>query len=312
MNAEPNAAYDEFRHEALLYRGLADFVDRTVPFIRGGLEAGESVAVVTSAEHIEALRQALGSHARAVAFADMADVGANPARIIPFWQDFIATRDGRPLRGIGEPIWAGRSAAELAECQRHECLLNVAIDRATPMWLLCPYDLTGLNPEVIDEARRSHPYVTEGLTRRESGVFRGVEGSRAAMAPLPTPPEGCERFAFRRGDLAAVREMVAAGAVQAGMSKSRTEDLISAAHEVASNCVRHGGGAGDLRLWRDDGALITEFRDGGRLEDPLIDRVRPAAHAAGRRGLWLANQLCDLVQIRTLPSGTVVRLHMRV
>jgi hypothetical protein len=48
------------------------------------------------------------------------------------------------------------------------------------------------------------------------------------------------------------------------------------------------------------------------LEDPLIDRVRPAAHAAGRRGLWLANQLCDLVQIRTLPSGTVVRLHMRI
>ena len=28
------------------------------------------------------------------------------------------------------------------------------------------------------------------------------------------------------------------------------------------------------------------------------------------RGLWLANQLCDLVQIRTLPAGTVVRLHM--
>ena len=26
-------------------------------------------------------------------------------------------------------------------------------------------------------------------------------------------------------------------------------------------------------------------------------------------GLWLASHLCDLVQIRTLPEGTVVRLH---
>ena len=195
MNAEPNAAYDEFRHEALLYRGLADFVDRTVPFIRGGLEAGESVAVVTSAKHIDALRRELGSDAGVVAFADIAVIGANPARIIPFWQDFIAIQDGRPLRGIGEPIWAGRSAAELVECQRHESLLNVAIDTETPIWLLCPYDVTCLDPEIID--------------------------------------------------------------------------------------------------------------------DPLADRRQPSSTAAGGRGLWLANQLCDLVQIRSHPSGTQIRLHVR-
>ena len=40
-----------------------------------------------------------------VAFADMANVGANPARIIPAWSDFVASHSGsgRPLRGIGEP-----------------------------------------------------------------------------------------------------------------------------------------------------------------------------------------------------------------
>jgi hypothetical protein len=27
-------------------------------------------------------------------------------------------------------------------------------------------------------------------------------------------------------------------------------------------------------------------------------------------GLWLVNQLCDLVQIRTFAKGTVVRLQM--
>ena len=31
----------------------------------------------------------------------------------------------------------------------------------------------------------------------------------------------------------------------------------------------------------------------------------------GGRGVWLANQLCDLVQIRSGAAGTVVRLHAR-
>jgi hypothetical protein len=32
----------------------------------------------------------------------------------------------------------------------------------------------------------------------------------------------------------------------------------------------------------------------------------------GGYGLWLANQLCDLVQVRSFPTGSAVRLHMRL
>ena len=32
----------------------------------------------------------------------------------------------------------------------------------------------------------------------------------------------------------------------------------------------------------------------------------------GGRGLWMVNQLCDLVQRRTLAAGAVVRLHLYV
>jgi hypothetical protein len=58
------------------------------------------------------------------------------------------------------------------------------------------------------------------------------------------------------------------------------------------------------------GALTCEIRDIGRFNQPLVDRERPNADLAGPRGLWLANQLCDLVQIRTFPNGTAIRLHM--
>src|SRR5258706_10032173 len=94
MSANFTQAVDEFRHEALMYAGMADFLAGTVPFIRGGLEAGEPVLVVESAAKIALLRSELGPDARSVVFADMADVGANPARIIPAWRDFVKKNGG--------------------------------------------------------------------------------------------------------------------------------------------------------------------------------------------------------------------------
>jgi anti-sigma regulatory factor (Ser/Thr protein kinase) len=301
-----------FQHEALLYRGMADFLLHAVPFIRDGLAAREPVLVVTATERIDALRAKLGAGAGQVEFADMTQVGSNPARIIPLWQAFIDRegKDGRLLRGIGEPIWPQRSAAELAESQWHESLLNVAIDKETPLWLLCPYDASALEPGVLREAHRSHPLVTEGGRRRESGAFRGRGGSLAPFAtPLPDPPLGCRRMAFGPGELATVRSMVAAHAAKAGLSAERTQDLVAAAHEVATNCVRHGGGGGILRLWRDHKSVICDFSDRGHIDNPMVGRERPLTGSAGARGLWLANHMCDLVQIRTPAQGTVVRLH---
>ena len=128
MNGAAGQPVERFRHEALMYANTAEFVAGTVPFIRAGVEADEPVLVVESVEKIEILRAALGKDAGSVLFADMADVGANPARIIPAWKEFVSRHGGggRRLRGIGEPIWKGRGPAELVESQRHEALLNVA------------------------------------------------------------------------------------------------------------------------------------------------------------------------------------------
>ena len=304
-----------YRHDALLYAGTTDFVARTAPFIRGGLAAGEPVMVVTGAKKIELLRAELGTEAEGVVFADMGKVGANPARIIPFWQEFVDKHigGGRPFRGIGEPIWAGRSPAELVECQRHESLLNVALSQETPMWLLCPYDAEGLDAAVIAEALRSHPFVTEGSTQRESGDFRGVDASGAPFdVPLPPPPSGSHEFEFGPGTLKVIREIVSASAYGAGLDPERANDLVLAAHEVAVNSVVHGGGRGAVRVWRGEDALVCEVSDRGRIDEPLAGRQRPGSGASDRRGLWLANRLCDLVQIRCLQSGSVVRLHMRL
>jgi anti-sigma regulatory factor (Ser/Thr protein kinase) len=303
-----------FRHEALFYAGRDDFVRRTGAFLRDAVEAEEPALVVVDAGKIALLREELGDAAAGVRFADMAEVGANPARIIPAWREFVtrSAPTGRRLRGIGEPIWPERTAAELAECERHESLLNVAFAGSPSWWLLCPYDTEALDPAVVEEARRTHPFVRENGVGRESADYYGLSAIGAPFAePLPEPPASALELAFGDDPLEALRWLVGRAADEAGLEPSRAADFVLAVHELATNTVRHGGGRGTLRLWREQDALICEISDAGRLDQPLAGRERPLAGQPGGRGLWLVNQLSDLAQIRCFEAGSVVRLHMR-
>ena len=302
-----------FQHEALFYSGEDDFVAQAGEAIRAARCEDAATLVVVSARKIERLRRELGDEADDVQFADMAAVGANPARIIPAWRRFAESNPGRPLLGIGEPVWAGRNDAELSECHIHESLLNVAFEDAQEFRLVCPYDTESLPADVLDEARCSHPVVIDGAGRRPSETCRPAEEHAGPFDdPLPEPPVVPHRLAFDAETLGAVREFVSVHAGVAGLRELRREDLALAMHELATNSVRHGGGAGVARLWEQDGALVCEVHDGGRIDQPLAGRELPAQKHVGGLGLWLVNQLCDLVQIRSLDTGTVVRVHMRL
>jgi hypothetical protein len=186
---------EAFRHEALLYSGADGFIEGTLPFVRDGAHAGDATLVVVDAAKIERLRDALGADADAVQFADMSEVGSNPARIIPAWRAFVDSHPARRLRGIGEPIWAQRSAAELVECQRHEALLNLAFADTEDFTLLCPYDVDALSPAVVEKAHHSHPVLVSGGAERASANY--VETVAAPFAePLPEPPDTAYAVAF--------------------------------------------------------------------------------------------------------------------
>jgi anti-sigma regulatory factor (Ser/Thr protein kinase) len=312
----PREDEDRFAHDALFYTGMDDFVAQTASFIAEGVDAGEPILVVVSAEKIARLRTELNGRADRVGFADMADVGMNPARIIPAWRAFVSEHQavGRPFRGIGEPIWAARSRHELDECERHEALLNVAFDGAPAWWLACPYDTDSLPASILEEAERNHPFVVHQGVRRPSGAYRGLEGAAAPFdRPLEPPPPTARQVRFEPTavSLHDLRGVVAEEAAGFGLPPSRSDDLILAVSEVATNSIRHGGGTGVLRLWGEQDALVCEISDAGRIEDPLVGRGRPTGDLESGYGLWLANHVCDLVQIRTFEPGSVVRLHVR-
>jgi anti-sigma regulatory factor (Ser/Thr protein kinase) len=312
MNAHSHRS--DFRHAALFYSGDDGYLGGIVPFIREGLEADEPVLVMVPGRKVGLLRAELGADAAEVHLADMTEVGANPARIIPAWRDFVRDRHlpGRRLRGVGEPIWAGRTPAELVECQHHETLLNVAFADAAPMDLICPYDERALEQSVIEEALRSHPVVLEEGALRESSTYVGVKRAAAPFGkPLPDPPAEALELGFDSTTLDAVRGFTALRGAHAGLDHARQEDLVLAVNELASNSVRHGGGSGVLRIWQEAGALVAEVSDRGQIDQPLAGRELPRSDQVGGHGLWLVNHLCDLMQMRTFASGSVVRVHVR-
>jgi anti-sigma regulatory factor (Ser/Thr protein kinase) len=313
-SAPLHCADSGYRHEALLYGDIDEFYDVTLGFIEGAVEQEEPIMVALSSGKIAALRANLDDTADKVLFVDMEELGKNPARIIPGWQEFLSAhpRSSGRLRGIGEPIVPWRDAAQLAECQRHEALLNVAF-AVRDFWLLCPYDTSSLQARVIDEARRNHPFVYENRNSGPSHDFAGNDVlAEPSREPLPPPPEQVKCLRFQAGDLPDIRLFVSLHAAYAGLGAERVAEIVLAANEIATNSLRHGGGQGTVRAWEEAGWFVCEFEDEGLIADPMIGRIRPAATNSGGRGLWIANQICEVVQIRFTDVGSIVRLRSRI
>ncbi|HET6627696.1 MAG TPA: sensor histidine kinase [Nocardioidaceae bacterium] len=303
----PDCATDGFRHEAVLYHGIGDLLATVVPFVREGLDQGEPVLVAMPKDRVRSLADALGADAARVQFVDMVELGANPACIIPEWRRFLDRGAGRPVRGIGEPVWAGRRDVEIDECALHESLLNVAFDEGPAWRLLCPYDVDRLPARALEEAQRTHPVV--GSDGERGMDYQGHGHALSAFAgTLTAPPPTADTVPFAGHDLAGVRDLVRQLSRQAGVPADAAEDLVLAAHELATNSITHGGGSGVICAWREAGAFVVEVRDSGTIVNPLVGRELSSLSSENGRGVWMANQLCDLVQVRSTVTGTVVRL----
>jgi anti-sigma regulatory factor (Ser/Thr protein kinase) len=303
-----------FRHEALLYGGADEFVESSRRFVEEGLAGEEAVMVATTPVNLRGLKDALGSDADQVLLVDMTEVGRNPGRIISVWRQFLdrARAAGRSARGIGEPVWAGRSPDELDECERHEALINSAFDGASDFWLVCPYDVAKLPAEVLAAAEATHPHVHDADGSWVSKGFDAHLGSRALSGALTPPPRNAPRLPFDARGLPTIRKRVREAAGRAGLSSERADDFVFAVNEVAANAIRHGDGTGTVTLWSEPPRLVCELGDSGRIEDPLVGRTKPTAEQLAGRGMWIVHELCDLVQVRSSASGNTIRLTQRV
>jgi predicted small metal-binding protein len=305
----PSTAHDTYRHECLLYAGTGGFLDAVVPFVRDGLARREPVLVAVAEPRLTALRSALAGDAGQVMFADMADLGHNPALLIPVWRDFMDRHGGagRPVRGIGEPIWATRQEEVIVEAQMHEGMLNVAIAPDVPLWLLCPYDTRALAEPVIVEAARSHPVIVEAHTYRGSATYGGAAHVKELFcSPFRQPRVAVTPIMFDAHHHGHVSEILAFAAT-CGLRIDRAVKLATAVDEVAAAADLHDLPV-DIRVWSEQAAMVCEVTDPDTLHDPPVGRVTGPLPSRDR-AVRLANEMCDLVQVRSNHAGTATRVR---
>lgn len=296
-------------HLAFFYRDERDYLTQLTAFANAGVASGEPVFIALPGPKGGWLREHLPESAN-IRFADIRQFGRNPARIIPEVRAFIDLHSAQRVRYIGEPIWPGRSAAEICEATRHEALINVAFSDA-PATIVCPYDLTGLAPSVIGAAGRTHPGIfADGRTAAAARYAGTGNLPPECDRPLPPPPAFAETVEYET-DLRPVRSLVADHADRVGLPEDRAGDLVLAASEIAANTLRHCGGAGTVHIWHTEAEVLCQIQDRGWITDPLAGRTRHAPGARGH-GLWVVNHVCDLAELRTGRGGTTVRLHMRI
>jgi anti-sigma regulatory factor (Ser/Thr protein kinase) len=305
------AIEEGFRHAALFYRGWGDYRVAVTGFIRAALGRGEPVLVAVPGRSAGVLKAALDHDVPRVEFAEMSVMGRNPAGIIPAVRAFTDAHAGTPVSYVGEPAWPGRSGPELVETTKHEALINLAFaDLAVS--IMCPYDRAGLPLSVLAGAERTHPVLIAGGAREPSPVYLGPNRlPPQCEEALPAPPVGAEVLAYDI-DLRPVRALVARHSISAGLADARASDLVLAVSEVAANTLRHTPAGGVLHVWSTLDEVICQTHDRGWITDPLAGRRRPPAERPGGQGLWVVNQICDLVEMRTGRTGTTVRMHMRL
>jgi anti-sigma regulatory factor (Ser/Thr protein kinase) len=298
------------RHTAFFYSGEQEYLHGLHNFISDALSTSSPAVIAVPGPGLERIRAGLEDDLAHVQLTDMSELGANPARIIPAIRAAIDTQTGKTLYFVGEPVWGERSQDEICEAMRHEALVNRAF-AAARVHILCPYDVTAVDPAVLADAERTHRWLCSDGSPRASSAYRGAKLPATCQAPLSEPPERAASLRFGAADLTRVRALVSEHAARAGLAVGRCGEAVLAVNEIATNSIRHGGGGGMLHSWHEHGRLTCQVSDTGRIGDPLAGRIRPDPQALSGRGLWLVNQLCDLVQIRTGAAGTTVRIHAR-
>jgi transcriptional regulator with XRE-family HTH domain len=148
-----------FEHQVLLYGSDDELLATVVPFLQEGLRRSDALLVVTSRAHIARVGDALGDDASRVLLADAGEWYSSPSAAVQRYRTFIDDRleDGFGwVRIVGEPVWAGRSAAEIKAWTRYESVLNLSF-AMSPATVVCPYDTRLVPAGVALDAQRTHP-----------------------------------------------------------------------------------------------------------------------------------------------------------
>jgi anti-sigma regulatory factor (Ser/Thr protein kinase) len=302
-------------HEAAFFGSDDELLDLVVPFVTGGLEAGEPTMVALDDRSAGVVRAAVGD-ATGVTYLPHASQYTRPALTIKRYRQMlerhVAAGAGQiravgsvPHPGLGAPweAWARYEAAV------HRALADL------PLWGMCPYDTRTAPREVLADVERLHPHLatTKGdhvaNERFADAPVVVARRSSPASDPLEALPPAVE---LDDPAPAAARRAVRDLGRRSALRPDTVDDLVIAVSEAVANALAHGRPPVALRAWAAADRLVVTVRDRGRgPADPLVGLMPVPERTRGGLGLWIAHQVCSDVGLVVDDEGFTVRLIAR-
>jgi len=299
-------------HEAGFYGSDDEFLALVVPFLEGGLAAGEPTLVAFGEPNEQLVREAMGEP-DGLSYVSGSTQYARPAGAIKKYREMLAghVADGaRQIRATGDVPHPG-VGAPWDWWARYEATVNHAYDDF-PLWGLCPYD-TRITPEsVLDDVARTHPNLASpDGAHRVNKRFEDPIGFLTSLRPAgPDTLERTPPFAELHDFTPAVaRNAVIEAAAETEIPAGDVEDMLIAVSEAVANAYRHGLPPVRLRLWTARDRLVATVTDHGTgPADPFAGLVPVRGSTSGGLGLWIVHQLCSRVTMTTGEDGFTLRM----
>lgn len=303
-----------FVHQSCGYASDDEFVAVAVPFIRAGLDAGEPVLATTTAANLNLLDRSLGRDASRIDVAESADFGRHPPQRVAafqrYWRERVASPDGR-VRILAEPLWQDWSGREVKSWIRMESGLNVVLADAN-VTMVCPYDTRLISQDVSASAIRTHPLIAAEAGISDSADYADPIEFAAECDRAFTPasaPVGAARAPDGTPDPRSLRDFVATQARLHGLSDERADLLVFAVHELATYLSAQFSHPVETRMWPAMGTVECELRVAGvPVPEPYAGFDTPGSVADNDDRLWIARQLCDMLEIRPTQTGVTAWL----
>jgi anti-sigma regulatory factor (Ser/Thr protein kinase) len=305
------AGHVGYYHEAILYDSDEHLLAVVLPFLLGGVEAGEPTVVGFGERNAELVRRALPT-GTAVTFLPGGDVYARPTAAIRAYRKLLGSyvADGaRQIRIVGElpPAVLGATWDWWA---RYESAINHAYDDF-PLWSMCAYDTRTTPSRVLTDVARTHPRVAlpDGGHVATDGYTEPTSYLAEHHLMLPDPLQWTAP-AVELTDPSPAEARDAVRATHRGqLSADDLDDLVVSVSEVASNALRHGVPPVRMRLWSGPDRMVVTVHDRGPgPTDPYAGLLPAGNGAAGGLGLWISHQSCNHVALHRDADGFTVRL----
>ncbi|MFI5495004.1 anti-sigma factor RsbA family regulatory protein [Actinoplanes sp. NPDC051859] len=311
MRTGAAAGHPGYFHAAVRYASDDELLTVAVPFLLGGIEAGEPTIVALGERTGSLIRDALPVGAK-VDFLSGGAMYARPSAAIRSYRDLLA---GHVADGAGQIRIIGEVPTESLGTTwdwwaRYESAINHAYDEF-PLWSMCAYDTRTTPEAVLSDVARTHPRFAVPGGRHEDSVAytdpRLYLGEQ--RPPVPDPLQAEEPTVLLEAPTPSSARRAVHDADRGGVPADDVDDLVVAVSEAVTNALRYGTAPVRLRVWGGADRIVVTVTDAGTgPKNPFAGLLPATGTATGGRGLWIAHQACAHVAAAGDDEGWTIRM----